>query len=40
MTDPKQAPAVDAHYEYIIIGSGSGNSIPSPELDDTPIAIV
>ncbi|MDR7329581.1 mycothione reductase [Corynebacterium guangdongense] len=40
MTDPQQAPAVDAHYEYIIIGSGSGNSIPSPELDEASIALV
>ncbi|WIM66863.1 mycothione reductase [Corynebacterium breve] len=31
---------VDAHYDYIIIGAGSGNSIPTPELDDKSIAIV
>ncbi|MGC5628236.1 mycothione reductase [Georgenia sp. Z1344] len=33
-------PAVDAHYDLIIIGTGSGNSIPGPEMDETSIAIV
>lgn len=32
--------AVDAHYDLIIIGAGSGNSIPTPEFDDKSIAIV
>lgn len=31
---------VDAHYDLIIVGTGSGNSIPSPEFDDKSIAIV
>ena len=31
---------VDKHYDLIIIGTGSGNSIPGPEFDDTSIAIV
>ena len=29
-----------AHYDLIIIGTGSGNSIPSPEFDDKSIAII
>lgn len=33
-------PNVDAHYDLIIIGAGSGNSIPTPEFDDWTIAIV
>ena len=40
----EQTPAtdivVDAHYDLVIIGTGSGNSIPGPELDDRSIAIV
>lgn len=28
------------HYDLIIIGAGSGNSIPSPEHDDKSIAII
>ncbi|ANE04276.1 mycothione reductase [Corynebacterium crudilactis] len=28
------------HYDLIIIGTGSGNSIPGPEFDDKSIAIV
>lgn len=28
------------HYDLIIIGTGSGNSIPGPEFDDLSIAIV
>ena len=28
------------HYDLIIIGTGSGNSIPGPEFDDQSIAIV
>lgn len=39
MTQAQQH-AVDAHYDYIIIGAGSGNSIPTPEFDDKTIAIV
>ena len=31
---------VDKHYDLIIIGTGSGNSIPGPEFDDQTIAIV
>ena len=27
---------VDKHYDLIIIGTGSGNSIPGPEFDDLP----
>ncbi|MBP3087843.1 mycothione reductase [Corynebacterium sp. sy017] len=30
----------DKHYDLIIIGTGSGNSIPGPEFDDKTIAIV
>lgn len=30
----------DKHYDIIIIGTGSGNSIPGPEFDDKTIAIV
>ncbi|QNQ90448.1 mycothione reductase [Corynebacterium poyangense] len=33
-------PAVDKHYSLIIIGTGSGNSIPTPEFDDQSIAII
>ncbi len=31
---------VDAHYDLIIIGTGSGNSIPGPEFEDKSIAII
>lgn len=31
---------IDAHYDLIIIGAGSGNSIPTPEHDNKSIAIV
>ena len=31
---------VDAHYDLIILGTGSGNSIPGEEFDDHSIAIV
>lgn len=34
----QQAPI--KHYDLIIIGTGSGNSIPGPEFDDKSIAIV
>ncbi|HZK31972.1 MAG TPA: mycothione reductase [Corynebacterium sp.] len=33
-------PAVDAHYDYIIIGAGSGNSIPTEDFADKSIAII
>ncbi|WP_459587213.1 mycothione reductase [Corynebacterium camporealensis] len=33
-------PQVDEHYDLIIIGTGTGNSIPSPDFDDKKIAIV
>lgn len=32
--------AVDAHYDLIILGAGSGNSLPGPELDGWSVAIV
>ena len=28
------------HFDYIVIGSGSGNSFPTPEFDDASIAII
>ncbi|QTH58583.1 mycothione reductase [Corynebacterium hindlerae] len=31
---------VGKHYDIIIIGTGSGNSIPGPEFDDKSIAII
>ena len=31
---------IDQHFDLIIIGTGSGNSIPSPDFDDKSIAIV
>lgn len=34
------AESVDKHYDLIIIGTGSGNSIPGPEFQDKSIAIV
>ncbi|HIZ35523.1 MAG TPA: mycothione reductase [Candidatus Ruania gallistercoris] len=40
MSQPARAIAVDQHYDLIIIGTGSGNSIPGPEFDDWSIAIV
>lgn len=33
-------PTPSAHYDMIIIGAGSGNSIPTPEHDDLSIAII
>ncbi|SDR92934.1 mycothione reductase [Corynebacterium timonense] len=30
----------DAHYDLIILGAGSGNSIPTPDFDDASIAII
>lgn len=38
--DTSASTEVDAHYDLIIIGTGSGNSIPQPEFDDMSIAIV
>ncbi|WP_147917261.1 mycothione reductase [Ruania zhangjianzhongii] len=40
MASPAPDIAVDARYDLIIIGTGSGNSIPGPEFDDRSIAIV
>lgn len=40
MASPAPDIAVDQHYDLIIIGTGSGNSIPGPEFDDQSIAIV
>ncbi|MGC5615431.1 mycothione reductase [Georgenia sp. Z1491] len=40
MNLPADAISVDAHYDLVVLGAGSGNSIPSPELDDRSIAIV
>ncbi|WKD59079.1 mycothione reductase [Corynebacterium caspium] len=33
-------PAVDKHYDLVIIGTGSGNSLPDERFDDMSIAIV
>ncbi|MEZ2121060.1 mycothione reductase [Corynebacterium sp. CCM 9203] len=33
-------PATSTHYDLIIIGTGSGNSIPGPEFQDQRIAII
>ena len=35
-----EQPTSIKHYDLIIIGTGSGNSIPGPEFDDKSIAIV
>ncbi|WP_022917581.1 mycothione reductase [Ruania albidiflava] len=40
MHSPAHEVAVDRHYDLIIIGTGSGNSIPGPELDEKSIAII
>ena len=40
METPASDIAVDEHYDLIILGTGSGNSIPGPEFDDTSIAII
>ncbi|MGO4146376.1 mycothione reductase [Paenarthrobacter sp. YAF11_1] len=32
--------AVDRHYDLVIIGTGSGNSIPGPGFEDRSIAII
>lgn len=40
MASPADDIAADQHYDLIIIGTGSGNSIPGPEFDDRSIAIV
>ncbi|WP_405473701.1 mycothione reductase [Paenarthrobacter ilicis] len=34
------ATTVDHHYDLVIIGTGSGNSIPGPEFGDQEIAII
>ena len=40
MDTPASDIAVDGHYDLIIIGTGSGNSIPGPEFEDKSIAII
>ncbi|MFP5015974.1 mycothione reductase [Paenarthrobacter ureafaciens] len=35
-----EAAAADRHYDLVIIGTGSGNSIPGPEFEDLSIAII
>lgn len=35
-----EAVKVDKHYDLIILGTGSGNSIPGPEFDDKSIAVI
>lgn len=44
MTDQNQRTDVSdiapRHYDLVIVGTGSGNSIPGPEFDDYSIAIV
>ncbi|AGF72753.1 mycothione reductase [Corynebacterium halotolerans] len=40
MATSADAVAVDKHYDLIIIGTGSGNSIPGPEFEDKSIAII
>lgn len=37
---PARDIAVDHHYDLVIIGTGSGNSIPGPEFDELSIAII
>lgn len=40
MDRPASNTAVDRHYDLVIIGTGSGNSIPGPEFEDRSIAII
>ena len=40
MNTPASGTTADAHYDLIIIGAGSGNSIPGPEFEDKSIAII
>ncbi|WP_024820857.1 mycothione reductase [Arthrobacter sp. 31Y] len=40
MQTPASKTAVDRHYDLVIIGTGSGNSIPGPEFEDQSIAII
>lgn len=40
MNGPASDIVVDHHYDLVIIGTGSGNSIPGPELEDKSIAII
>lgn len=40
MPTPERDTAVDEHYDLIIIGAGSGNSISGPEFQDKSIAII
>lgn len=37
---PHSPARADAHYDLIILGAGSGNSIPTPDFDDASIAII
>lgn len=40
MNTPASKTAVDRHYDLVIIGTGSGNSIPGPGFEDQSIAII
>lgn len=40
MNVPASDIVVDHHYDLVIIGTGSGNSIPGPEFEDKSIAII
>ncbi|WP_420180916.1 mycothione reductase [Paenarthrobacter sp. TA1.8] len=40
MHTPAGKTTVDRHYDLVIIGTGSGNSIPGPEFEDQSIAII
>ncbi|MCQ9336297.1 mycothione reductase [Corynebacterium phoceense] len=39
-SNPSSPATPSAHYDLIVIGTGSGNSIPTPEYDDVSIAII
>ena len=40
MTTENSPEATPRHYDVIIIGTGSGNSIPAPDYDNVRIALV
>ncbi|PRQ12580.1 mycothione reductase [Corynebacterium sp. 13CS0277] len=40
MSTSPERPAGAQHFDLVIIGTGSGNSIPGPEFDDKSIAII
>lgn len=40
MHNAASSAAADRHYDLIIIGAGSGNSLPGPEFEDRSIAII